>query len=72
MQSSESQLKRLEIMDKAERLFNCDESGINSHIATREKAYGVRGEQTFQEKVNMKKIATLTHQCDSLVMSLHP
>ena len=39
--SSESQLKKLDILDKAEQIFSCDESGINSHVATREKVYGI-------------------------------
>ena len=48
----ESQLKnKLNTLDQPERVYKCDEFGINSHIATREKVYGVRGEQMFQDKV---------------------
>ena len=48
---SECELKKLNVMDKPHCIFNCDESGVNSRIATREKAYGVRGETSYQEKV---------------------
>ena len=46
-------------MDKPQCIFNCDESGVNSRIATREKAYGVRGETSYQEKVHLLFINTL-------------
>ena len=49
---SESELKKLHLMDKPHCIYNCDESGVNSRIATREKAYGVRGERLYQEKVH--------------------
>ena len=60
LQCLESQLKRLNILDQPDHLFNCDESGINSHVATREKAYGVKGEQTFQQKVHEIKLQNTT------------
>ena len=34
-----------------QQIWNCDESGVSSHVATREKAYGVKGETKYQQKV---------------------
>ena len=51
MQLVEDVLKRNNLLEKPSQIWNCDESGISSHVATREKAYGVKGETKYQQKV---------------------
>ena len=51
MKLVEDVLKRNNILENPSQIWNCDESGISSHVATREKAYGVKGETKYQQKV---------------------
>ena len=44
-------MKKYNLMDKPHQVWNCDESGVSSHVATREKAYGIKGETKYQQKV---------------------
>ena len=54
-------------MSVPERIFNRDESGVNSHVAAKEKAYGakekaygVKGEPLYQVKVAIhEKLMTI-------------
>ena len=40
-------------MNMPHRIYNCDESGVNSQVQTREKCYSIAGEACYQEKVNI-------------------
>ena len=51
MKLVEDVLKRNNLLEKPSQIWNCDESGISSHVATHEKAYGVKGETKYQQKV---------------------
>ena len=39
------------LLDAGDRIYNCDESGVNSKVQSHEKVYGVVGEPLYQEKV---------------------
>ena len=57
---TESELNRLHVMSVPERIFNRDESGVNSHVAAKEKAYGAKGEPLYQVKVAIhEKLMTI-------------
>ena len=51
----EGLLKRCELISSPAQIFNCDETGIGSKIATRTKAYGQKGTSVYQKKVRLDK-----------------
>ena len=52
-------MKQNNLMNKPQSIFNCDESGINSHVQTGEKCYSIVGEACYQEKVNAMNLDNL-------------
>ena len=51
---SEHLLKKLKLEHKPQQIYNCDETGISGHVATREKAYGTKGIQLHQKKARIQ------------------
>ena len=49
---SETVLNNSGISNKPDNIFNCDETGINSQVSYRQKAYGRKGERLYQQKVS--------------------
>ena len=58
---TEALLRKLQLFDKPGQIFNADETGISSHVTSRERAYGEVGSQLCQKKVKIFTIAKL-HQ----------
>ena len=56
---SEPLLKKMGLLDSnnhiecPQQIFNMDECGVGQETATMKKAYGVKGEQSFHQKVYM-------------------
>ena len=55
--NTERELKRLGLESQPERIFNCDDTGVSSHVASRKRAYGPKGKTMYQQKVNIKVIS---------------
>ena len=51
---SEPLLKKMNILNKADRIFNMDECGVGAETATKRKAYGIRGEHSYHQKVRFR------------------
>ena len=54
---TETLLRKFQLFDKLDQIFNADETGISSHVASRERAYGEVGSQLCQKKVVIFTIA---------------
>ena len=51
---SDTDLRRLEITDNADRIFNCDETVIVSHFAPKEKTPDVKEKSLHQQVMQLE------------------
>ena len=52
-------LTEFDLHDKPSQLFNCDETGFTSKDSSKEKAFGLKGQQLYRDKVCLAIISSI-------------